>query len=155
MIKVRPTDGVRSKWFQYWFLSPGGRAEISKVASSTSGLYTLSISKVAALPLPLASVTEQDRIIGEVERRLSVIENLETTIDEGLRRAGQLRQAILKQAFSGRLVPQDPTEEPASDLLARIRAERHTPAKPLRPSRATRRRSLSRQLSFDDAASRG
>jgi type I restriction enzyme, S subunit len=51
---------------------------------------------------------------------------MEATVDSALKRAEQLRQAILKRAFEGRLVPPDPNDEPASVLLERIRAERGT-----------------------------
>ena len=59
-----------------------------------------------------------------MERRLSVVEQLEAAIARSLQRAARLRQAVLKRAFEGRLVPQDPNDEPASVLLERIRRER-------------------------------
>ena len=62
--------------------------------------------------------------MAEVERRLSVVDELERAVEANLARAARLRQAILKQAFEGRLVPQDPDDEPASALLARIQAQR-------------------------------
>jgi len=67
---------------------------------------------------------EQEQIVTEVEQRLSVINQLESTVEANLKRAERLRQSILKEAFSGRLVPQDPHDEPASVLLERIRADR-------------------------------
>jgi type I restriction enzyme S subunit len=80
------------------------------------------ILKCIALPVPPPE--EQHRIVAEVERRLSVIDELEATVDANLKRAERLRQSILKRAFEGKLVPQDPDDEPASVLLERIRAER-------------------------------
>jgi type I restriction enzyme S subunit len=53
-----------------------------------------------------------------------VLEVLEESVRTNGARAQRLRQAILKHAFGGKLVPQDPTDEPASVLLARIRASR-------------------------------
>ena len=62
--------------------------------------------------------------MAEVERRLSVIQQAEMAVEASLQRAERLRQSILKRAFSGELVPQDPDDESASVLLERIRAQR-------------------------------
>ena len=70
-----------------------------------------------SMPLPLPPLAEQQRIVAEVERRLSVVEELEATVAAGLRRAERLRQAILKRAFEGRLVAQDPSDEPATNYF--------------------------------------
>ncbi len=104
IIKVRFAEKNIADFVLYWLLSPNGRKEIQRVASSTSGLYTLSLSKVSALPVPLPPLAEQQRIVAEVERRLSVIATLEQTLTANLARADRLRQSILHRAFSGRLV---------------------------------------------------
>jgi type I restriction enzyme S subunit len=79
---------------------------------------------LGTVAIPIPPPAEQERILAEVERRLSVIDELEAIVEANLKRAERLRQAILKRAFEGRLVPQDPSDEPASVLLERIRAER-------------------------------
>ncbi|MEO6823288.1 MAG: hypothetical protein ABI167_00890, partial [Nitrosospira sp.] len=58
------------------------------------------------------------------ESKLSVVDQLDQTIATSLQQAEAMRQSILKKAFSGQLVPQDPHDEPASALLARIKAEK-------------------------------
>ena len=74
--------------------------------------------------IPLPPLLEQQVIVSEVERRLSVSDEVEKTVTTELKRTEQLRQSILKKAFSGGLVPQDSNNEPASVLLERIRAEK-------------------------------
>ena len=100
------------------------RGFLSKRIRTTAGQSGVSGSDLKQMPIPLPPLAEQRRIVAEVERRLSVIQQAEATVEASLARAGRLRQSILKQAFSGKLVPQDPGDEPASALLERIRAER-------------------------------
>ena len=129
-------NGLLSPRFAlYFMMSPVGRRRITAQASSTSGLHTLSISKVEGLPVPLCSPAEQAEIVRIIDTRLEAAEILDAEINASLTRAEALRQSILKEAFSGELIPQDPTDEPASALLARIRAERDT-----EPSKRPRRR---------------
>jgi len=96
------------------------------IARHTRGIaYTgINIETLKALPLPLPPFEEQQEIVAEVERRLSIVDELEAQVEADLKRAGRLRQSILKRAFAGRLVPQDSNDEPAEKLLERIRAER-------------------------------
>ena len=78
--------------------------------------------------VPLCSLPEQQEVVRLLDAQFEVIERNEREIDGALRRSEALRQAILKKAFTGRLVPQDPTDEPAA---TRLRREREvTPDKP-------------------------
>ena len=81
---------------------------------------------------PVCGAAEQQVIIAEIESRLSEVDQLDQTITTALQQAEALRQSILKKAFSGHLVPQDPHDEPASALLARIKVEREQSDKPKR-----------------------
>jgi type I restriction enzyme S subunit len=93
-----------------------------KRAKATAGQFNLTLQICRELPLPLPPLTEQQRIVAEVERRLSGVAVLEASLAANLARAGRLRQAILRRAFAGQLVAQDPADESAAVLLARIRA---------------------------------
>jgi len=139
LIKVRFEPTCLSRWSLRWLLSPGGRRTIESVASSTSGLHTLSISKVCQLVVPLPPLEEQSRLHGEVDLRLSVADTSVLALRTNSTRAARLRQSILKWAFEGKLVDQDPTDEPASVLLERIKAERAA-AESKKPKRKTRRK---------------
>ena len=90
----------------------------------------------------ICSPAEQAEIVRILDTRLETAKLLEADIDAALMRAEALRQSILKKAFAGRLVPQDPTDEPASALLARIKEETvaqspRTPRKPRKRKVAT------------------
>jgi type I restriction enzyme S subunit len=118
-------DGILSSRFALFFMmSPIGRKLIEAQASSTSGLHTLSISKIEGLPVPVCSPAEQTEIVRILDERLEAADMLEAEIDAALTRADALRQSILKKAFSGHLVPQDPHDEPAATLLEQIKADR-------------------------------
>ena len=128
------------KWFHIYATSQLGRAFIEQHAASSAGQNNVSLSLIHAMPIPLPPLAEQRRIVAEVEQRLSVINQIEATVEANLARAERLRQSILKQAFSGKLVPQDPNDEPASVLLERIRAEREAAESAAKPKRRGKRR---------------
>lgn len=79
---------------------------------------------IAQLAFPVPPLSEQVRVLAEVDRQLTDIQAIQSVLESNVSRLTRLRQSILRLAFEGRLVDQDPTDEPAAVLLERIRAER-------------------------------
>lgn len=136
LIRVRPT-GVRSRFLAAWLNSPMGIGRLAALAATTSGLYTLSVSKIARIPVPVPPLDEQDQIVELLEEGKAILHEQAISISHALRQSEAQRKNILKAAFSGQLVPQDPNDEPASVLLERIRTSRAQKA--TAPTRRTRK----------------
>ena len=122
---------VEPAWLLYALRSPQGRQQIeSRATGNQESMRNISQESIRAIEIPLPGRREQAQLVAGIERSLSVADATEAVLDASLRRAARLRQAILKKAFEGRLVPQDPNDEPASVLLDRIRSARaHAPAR--------------------------
>ncbi len=120
----RPTADLDSK-FLYWYLIAecAGRRQLNAFAYG-AGKPGLNLDNIRSVRLELPPLAEQKAIVEQIDRLLSVQETMNSIIDTELKRVEALRQSILKRAFSGRLVPQDPNDEPAAILLERIKAEK-------------------------------
>ncbi len=102
IVFARPFEGI-SKYLQVYFQSePCQQTLLDLTTGSAQGV--LNTKSVAEVPVPLPPPGEQDAIVAEIERRLSVIEELEATVEANLTRAERLRQAILVKAFCGELL---------------------------------------------------
>jgi len=110
------------------FFIQAARTRIEAYAPATAQ-KNINLETLENLVVPYCSTPEQKMILNILEERFSIIDQLELTIITSLQQSEALRQSILKKAFAGLLVPQDPHDEPASKLLARIKAERTTVAK--------------------------
>lgn len=110
--------------FVYTFLrSPNGQKQLLEKSAGT-GRQNLSAPELESIAIPLPPLVEQAEIIHEVERRLEAADQLAATLEQKLTQASEIRQSLLREAFSGHLVPQDPNDEPASALLERVRLEK-------------------------------
>ena len=103
LIKARCCDAIIPKFMLYFLMSPVGRKRIVNVASSTTGLHTLSLTKVANLIVPICPKAEQTFIIAELDRLLAAADRLEADLQSQLKQAALLKQSVLKAAFSGEL----------------------------------------------------
>ena len=121
LIGVRCLSGCEPKFMNIFINSAHGRRWVKSVVSQQVGQANVNGSKLQALAYPLPPSAEQAQIVAEVDQRLSVADEAEQQIERSLHRAARLRQSILKRAFEGKLIPQDPNDEPASVLLDRIR----------------------------------
>jgi len=125
LVRFRTYDGLDPRLALLVFRAYFHTGRFQKIASWTTSIAHLGAGRFAELEFPLPPLAEQDVIVAEVERLLSVADEVEQTILAELRRADRLRQRILKKAFEGKLVPQDPADEPAAELLKRIREMKH------------------------------
>ena len=141
VFRARLHDGFEPR-FVSWHGNTFGRDWFERHGRQTTNLASLNLTTLKAFPVPVPPLEEQRRIVAEIEERLGAIDALRAAIERAQRRGAALRRLILERAFSGELVPQDPSDEPASALLDRIRAERvaAVEAKPRRGSRSAARR---------------
>ena len=103
LIKGRPLGNILPQYALFYLISKEGRKQITDIAKSTSGLYTLSTNKIKSLTIPYCNLDEQKNIVQEIESRLSVCDSIEQTVDTALAQAESMRQSILKKAFEGTL----------------------------------------------------
>jgi type I restriction enzyme S subunit len=122
VLRFQP-QGVSSEFAFYSFLAMQKLGVFRKLSGGV-GINHLSAGKFSKLPVALPSSDEQVEIVRELMAQLAGIEEQGQAIDLSLKQSAAQRQNILRAAFAGQLVPQDPNDEPASVLLARIRAER-------------------------------
>lgn len=101
-----------------------GRRWFEQMGKQTTNLASINLKTLKSFPVPVVPVEEQRRRVEEAERQITVLDALMTAIDHALVRSDLLRRAVLGNAFSGLLVPRDPTDESASELLARTATER-------------------------------
>jgi type I restriction enzyme S subunit len=121
--RVAVTDRADHLFVATWLRADYAQRYFKRVARGVA-VKGVNIGDLRPLPVPLPPLAEQEQIVALVEERLSQIDSAEKTIDAELIRSKRLRQSILKRAFEGKLVSQDPKDEPASIPLERIKASK-------------------------------
>ena len=125
----RPSTKITSQWI-YILLCEG--APIRDVLARTKGSVgqvNISLSQCRAFEFQVPSVEEQTEIVRRVETLFALADRLEARLAQAQTAATRLTPALLAKAFRGELVPQDPNDEPAAELLRRLQAERATAPK--------------------------
>ncbi len=132
------TYEMEPKWALYWLMSPVGRELLEERAQTSTGLHTLSVSKISGIPIAYPSLSEQKQVIHLVGVLFTLADQLEAKLSAARKSVDRLTPALLAKAFRGELVPQDPNDEPAIELLQRIRAARQAEAAAGKPPRRGR-----------------
>jgi type I restriction enzyme S subunit len=118
---IFPYSGISQK-FLFWYLIKY-RDELLNVRQG-GAQPNISQGIINNVVLPLTSLQEQEKIVEEIESKFSVSDETEKVVKQSMKHSERLRQSIFRKAFEGKLVPQDPTDEPAEELLKRIKNER-------------------------------
>ena len=145
MVLFRTGNGLLADFVIAVLNGPIGRAQAKKAATGSAHPH-INLKDIRQYSIPIPPQDEQSTIISELSERLSILASVELGFDHSHRRSERLRQSILKRAFDGNSsIPQDPTDEPAAELLQRIlvrahRRRRSPTAKRRRSRRRTKRK---------------
>lgn len=125
---IRPKQIIESKFLYYILKSPQFLIEATnkKVGVAIRRIILATLKKIS---VPLPTIPEQQQIVAEIEKRFTVADEMEKAVNDSLLQAEKLKQSILKQAFAGKLVPQNSNDEPAAVLLERIKAAKENSTK--------------------------
>ena len=125
LLRLRCVDASQvHRWVSVWLASSHGRQWIEERAASSAGQHNISLSTLLTMDVPLPSLAEQPEALALLEAALQSASVQRQALEHSLKQSTAQRQNILRAAFVGQLVPQDSSDEPASVLLERIRAER-------------------------------
>ncbi|MFE0134978.1 restriction endonuclease subunit S [Streptomyces sp. NPDC059037] len=124
LLRFRAGDGVLPGWALLVFRRHLHARRFMREVRITTNLAHLSGARLKGVEFPVPPLEEQQRLIRTVKRRLASLDRIEQGLDRAAQHNSALRRALLSEAFSGRLVEQDPADESAEELLKRIRVER-------------------------------
>lgn len=134
-VRVRPNTNVDSTYLMWVLNSPSTRKQ-AQLRIRGIGRPRLGLGGIRDLEVPVPPLECQRQLAAGIRKSMVVVHELEAAVDDALTRSDLLRRSILQRAFAGRLVPQDPADEPASELLSRIVSDRSSTPKSRRRQRA-------------------
>ena len=114
-VVVETFGGTDARWAYYSLI----QLNLNQYATATAQ-PGLSVNTVGDVQIPIPPLNEQKRIVENIERWFAVIDELESNEGDLLKAIDQAKSKILDLAIHGKLVPQDPNDEPAIELLKRI-----------------------------------
>lgn len=121
---LRSLGKILPEFIFYFMVQKSFRKQAQNVMTGAVGQRRVPADYLKNIKINLPTLEEQKRIVEEIEKRFAVADEVEKVVEDNIEKAKQLKQSILKKAFEGRLVPQDPNDEPASILLKKIKQER-------------------------------
>lgn len=124
IVLFRPSERITSGWIHLSLLEGTNIRNVSQLTKGSAGQVNISLSQCRDFVFPVPSVVVQNEIVHRVEQLFSIADMLEAKVAAAKERVDSLSLSIFAKAFRGELVPQDPSDEPASVLLGRIRAQR-------------------------------
>jgi len=126
---ARPYDFFNKEYVGLYITAKAGGHHYLNGLTKGAVKAGLRLDDIRSFPVPMCSIDEQKEVVSIIKEKLSNIDKVDEEIEAQLKKSESLRQSILKQAFSGKLVAQDPADEPASALLERIKSEKQKEAK--------------------------
>jgi type I restriction enzyme S subunit len=142
---VKPIRSLLNSEYLTIFLNSQDGVIQSRGGIMGSGIQNLNVESVRKYRVLLPSLEEQKQIVKRVEQLFTFADQIEQRVKEAQTRIDNLSQSILAKAFRGELVPQDPSDEPASELLARIQKEREEAAALAKAAKKTARKSRAKK----------
>ncbi len=132
----RPSDRITSGWLYVLLCEGAAVREVLDRTKGSVGQVNISLSQCRAFEFPIPTIAEQNEIVRRVETLFAFADRLEARLAKAQTAVDRLTPSLLAKAFRGELVPQDPADEPAAELLKRLTAQRETAPAPPRRKRA-------------------
>lgn len=124
ILRVRFEENINPRWVEIYFRSPKGRKLLASVKSATTSVAAIYQKSLFQLEILIPNSGEQTEIVRRVETLFAFADRLEARLKTAQTAANRLTPALLAKAFRGELVPQDPNDESAAELVRRLRETR-------------------------------